>query len=77
MFLANEGDKIITEGIEVKVNTKISLIEQLISFITTIQGTTETNYEYLNRFNARLQNLILAVEFTFCACRNLYGLIKT
>ena len=52
--------KKITTGVDVKAIPRMSLIEQLILFVNMRQGPTETNDEYLDRFNTPLQNLIIA-----------------
>ena len=38
--------KKLTAGLDIKENPRLSLIEQLISFITMHQGSSETNDEY-------------------------------
>ena len=45
-------------GLDLKANPRLSLIKQLILFITICQGPTEANDEYLYRFNYRLKILI-------------------
>ena len=47
-------------GVDIKANPRRSLIEQNNLFVTMCKGTTETNDEYLDRFNYLIQNLILA-----------------
>ena len=59
LWLLEEVNKI-TAGVDVKEKPRLHLIEQLISFVTMYQGTTETNYECLEIFNYWLQNLIVA-----------------
>ena len=43
--------KKIIVGVYIKANPRLYLIEQPSSFITMHKGPTETNDEYLNRFN--------------------------
>ena len=49
-------------GLDLKANPRLSLIKHLISLVTILQGPTESNYDYLYRFNFRLQKWILAGE---------------
>ena len=46
----------ITAGVDVNTNPSLPLIEQLISLVTMRQFQTETNDEYLGRFNYELKN---------------------
>ena len=50
----------ITTVVDLSSNTRLSIIEQIISLFAMHQGPTETNYEYLGRFNYWLQNLVIA-----------------
>ena len=59
LWLLNKTKKV-TAGVDTKANPALSLHEQLITFFTTRQGQSESDDDYLNRFNARLQNLELA-----------------
>ena len=43
--------KKIMAGVDFKSNPRLYLIEQLSSLVTMHQGPTETNDEYLDRFN--------------------------
>ena len=43
-------------GVDVNTNPSLPLIEQLISLVTMFQFQTETNDEYLGRFNYELKN---------------------
>ena len=58
-FWIMEELKKITVGVYVKAKPGLPLIEQLILFVNMRQGPTETNDEYLESLNPRLQNLIL------------------
>ena len=55
-----EEPKKITAGVDAKSNPWLYIIKQLISFVTMHTGPTETNDEYLYRFNYQQQNLILS-----------------
>ena len=58
--------------VDVQVNLRPSLIEHIILFVTMRQGSTETNDEYLDMFNCRVQNLILAgVEQIIFSLKNM------
>ena len=59
-FWKMEELKKIMAGVDFKSNPRFFLIEQPSSLVTMHQGTTETNYEYLDRFNHWIQNLILS-----------------
>ena len=48
-----------TAGAYMKANTDLTLHEQMIIFLTTNQGQTESNDEYFSRFNSRLENMNL------------------
>ena len=50
LWLMGELNKI-TAGVDTKENPRMSLIDQLISFVTMCQGPYETNDEYLDWFN--------------------------
>ena len=45
---------------DTKENLALNLHEQMIIFLTTNQGQTESDVEYLSRFNSRLENMNLA-----------------
>ena len=44
--------KKITAGVDINAMKKLSIIEQLISFVAMRQGPAETNDEYLDRLNS-------------------------
>ena len=52
--------KKITSGIDVKLNKRAVLHEQLLTFLTMRQGATENNDDYMKRFTSNLQVLELA-----------------
>ena len=52
--------KVISSGVDVKANPTLTLYEQAILFFDTRQGTTESDDDYLVRFNSRCKNLELA-----------------
>ena len=43
-----------------KANPALTLHEQMLIFITTRQGQSESDDDYLNKFNSILENIILA-----------------
>ena len=43
-----------------KANTALTLHEQVLIFMTTRQGQSDSHNNYLNKFNSRLENMILA-----------------
>ena len=55
LWLMEELKKI-TAGVDINENPRLSLIEQLISFITMCQVPAEINNEYLYRFNFQQYN---------------------
>ena len=46
-----------TAGVDMKANTDLRLHEIMIIFLNTKQGQTESNDDYLSRFNSRLENM--------------------
>ena len=42
-----------------KANPYLTLHDKMIIFLTKNQGHTESDYEYLSRFNSRLENMNL------------------
>ena len=58
--MASKKIKIITGGVNSKANPVLSLHEQILSFFTMRQGITESDNEYLTRFNSRHKTLELA-----------------
>ena len=52
--------KKITSGIDVKLNKRAVLHDQLLTFLTMRQGATESNDDYVKRFTSNLQVLELA-----------------
>ena len=52
--------KTINSGVNLKVNMVLSLHEQTLYFLTMHQGITESDNEYLTRFNSRYTILELA-----------------
>ena len=49
-----------TAGMDMKENPALTLHEQMLIFMTTRQGQSESDDDYLNKFNSRLENTILA-----------------
>ena len=47
-------------GVDTKANPVLTLHEQMLIFITTRQGQSESDNDYLKNFNSRLENIILA-----------------
>ena len=47
----------VTAGMDLKANLALTLHEQLIIFFMTCQGQTESDNDYLVRFNARFKSL--------------------
>ena len=45
---------------DTKANPALTLHEQMLIFVTTIQGQSESDDNYLNKFNSRLENMVLA-----------------
>ena len=43
-----------------KANPALTLHEQMLIFMTTRQGQSESDDNYLNKFNSRLENMILS-----------------
>ena len=43
-----------------KANPALTIHEQMLIFTTTRQGQLESDDDYLNKFNSRLENMILA-----------------
>ena len=44
-----------------KANPDLTFHEKIIIFLTTKQGQTESDYDYLSKFNSRLENMNLVV----------------
>ena len=55
-----EKNKKITAGVDTKENPMLTLHEQMLMFVTTRQGQSESDDDYLRKFNSRLENMILA-----------------
>ena len=49
-----------TAGVDTKANPALTLHEQILIFMTMIQGQSDTDNNYLNKFSSRLENMILA-----------------
>ena len=49
-----------TAGVDMKANPAITLHEQMLIFMTTRQIQSDSDDDYLNKFNPRLENMILA-----------------
>ena len=49
-----------TAGVDMKANPALTLHEQMLIFMTTRKGQSESDDNYLNKFNSRLENMILA-----------------
>ena len=49
-----------TAGVDTKANPALTLHEQMLIFMTTRQGQSESDDDYLRKFNSRLKNMILA-----------------
>ena len=49
-----------TAGVDMKANPALTIFEQILIFMTTRQGQSESDDDYLNNFNSRLENMILA-----------------
>ena len=49
-----------TADVDTKTNPAITLHEKMLIFMTTRQGQLESDDDYLNKFNSRLENMILA-----------------
>lgn len=63
-----ENLKKLTSGIDVKANKHVVLHDKLLQFLTMRQGATESNDNYLKRYNSNLQTLELAGgEHIFCS----------
>ena len=58
--MASKKIKIITAGVDSKANPVLSLHAKILSFFTMRQGITESDEEYLTRFNSRHEILELA-----------------
>ena len=43
-----------TKGVDMEANPALTLHEQMLIFITTRQGQSELDNDYLNKFNSRL-----------------------
>ena len=72
LWLMEELNKI-TAGVDVKSNPRLPPLEHLIKFFTIRKEPTERNNEYLERFNYRLKNLILAGgKHIMCILKNIY-----
>ena len=48
-----------TVGVDIKANIALDLHEKIIIFLTTKKGQTESDDDYLSRFNSRLLNMNL------------------
>ena len=44
-----------TAGVDMKTNPALMLNEQMLIFMTTRQGQSESDNEFLNKFNSRLE----------------------
>ena len=49
-----------TAGVDTKANPAVKLHEEMLIFMTSRQGQSESDDDYLNKFNSRLENMILA-----------------
>lgn len=52
--------KTVTAGVDLKANPALTLHEQMLLFSTTHQGQSESDDDYLVRFDARFQNMEMA-----------------
>ena len=64
-----------TAGVDMKANPDLTFHEQMIIFLTTNQGLTESDDDYLSRFNSRLEKLIWLEAHTYCVAHK--SLAKT
>ena len=55
-----EKNKKTTVGVYMKANPALTLHEKMLIFMTTRKGKSESDDDYLNIFNSRLENMILA-----------------
>ena len=58
--MALEKIKKTTAGVDTKTNPALKLHEQIIIFMTTGQGQSDSDDDYLKKINSRLENIILA-----------------
>ena len=67
-----EKVKLFSAGVDTKANPVLTLHEQLFSFLTMKQGQSESDDDYLKRFNSRVKNLELAGgAHIFCSPKTL------
>ena len=58
--MASKNIKKTTAGLDMKANPALTLHEQMLIFMTTRQCQSESDDDYLNKFNSILENMILA-----------------
>ena len=58
--MASKKIKKTTAGVDMKANPALTLHEKMLIFMTTIQDQSESDDDYLNKFNSRPENMIIA-----------------